>query len=75
MRSCGKRLFTRACKGASAADWRGGTRIKNKSGSAVAGPLFFGFEFNFEEIFSCCGGGAFFQGFCEKRCFGVVILW
>jgi hypothetical protein len=64
MKSCGKRLFTRACK--------------------VPRPRIGGEERGFEtERFGFCRAaffgawwrGHFAGGFCEKRCFGVVILW
>jgi hypothetical protein len=45
--------------------------IKNKSGSAVAGPLIFCFE----EFFCGVVEGRFSGVFCEKWCFSVVFSW
>ena len=76
MKSCGKRLFTLACKARSTADWRGATRIKNMSGSVIAGPLIFLF---FNKIFCFVWRGRFSRGFWGKGVFWcgdfVVRVW
>jgi hypothetical protein len=68
MKSCGKRLFTPACKAPPTADWRGGTGMKNRAVRRLPGRFFF-----------AGGGGLFFPGFLRKAMFWcgvfVVKLW